>query len=214
MAINLEDGSGVQQILFYGAGLGTSENENKNNAGLFGSGIDKHIKDMYTYLLTNYDDGDEVYMFGFSRGAYTVRSLAGLIRHSGLGRRDQLRFVEEAYEAYRNRMAPTLSEMKDFRRIPITLLACFDTVGALGIPGMLSVLHGDKYKFHNTTISEDIQNAVHIMSIDEHRESAYRVRLPNRNFTVELRYPCQSACIHILCAAQAGKLCPFKQRLF
>jgi hypothetical protein len=214
MAINLEDGNGVQQIVFYGAGLGTSENENKNNAGLFGSGIDKHIKDLYTFLLTNYDDGDEVYMFGFSRGAYTVRSLAGLIRHSGLGRRDQLRFVEEAYEAYRNRIAPTLSEMKDFRRIPITLLACFDTVGALGIPGMLSVLNRDKYEFHNTTLSEYIQNAVHIMSIDEHRESAYRVRLPNRNLAAKLRTRAKAPESMSASLAKTGELRRFQKRLF
>jgi hypothetical protein len=214
MAINLEDGNGVQQIVFYGAGLGTSENENKNNAGLFGSGIDKHIKDLYTFLLTNYDDGDEVYMFGFSRGAYTVRSLAGLILHSGLGRRDQLRFVEEAYEAYRNRIAPTLSEMKDFRRIPITLLACFDTVGALGIPGMLSVLNRDKYEFHNTTLSEYIQNAVHIMSIDEHRESAYRVRLPNRNLAAKLRTRAKAPESMSASLAKTGELRRFQKRLF
>jgi uncharacterized protein (DUF2235 family) len=183
--------------VYYGAGLGSSENENKNSAGLFGCGIDKHIKDLYTFLLTNYDEGDEVYMFGFSRGAYTVRSLAGFIRHSGLGRRDQLAYVEEAYEAYRSRTLPTLSEMKDFRRIPITLLACFDTVGALGFPGKLSILDRDRYQFHNTTLSEYIQNAVHIMSIDERRESAYRVCLPNRNFTGDLRYPCQIASVRV-----------------
>jgi uncharacterized protein (DUF2235 family) len=73
-----------------------------------------------------------VYLFGFSRGAYTVRSLAGLIHESGLPRRDKLENVKEAYDLYRTNEDPESDAAKAFRaangdRIPIKLLACWDT---------------------------------------------------------------------------------------
>jgi uncharacterized protein (DUF2235 family) len=177
MAVKLESSDGVQQVVCYGAGVGTRGRIDRLLGGSFGVGIDQHIKDLYTFLLMNYDDGDEVFMFGFSRGSYTVRSLAGLIHYCGLGRRDQLQFVNEAYELYRaSTSAQDTPEAQLFRknhgdRIPITFLACFDTVGDLGLPGVFHVFDKDRYAFHNTSISADIQNAVHIMSIDETRMS-------------------------------------------
>jgi uncharacterized protein (DUF2235 family) len=181
MAVKLESSDGVQQVVQYGCGVGSKGGIDRVLGGYFGVGIDQHIKDLYTFLLMNYDDGDEVFMFGFSRGSYTVRSLAGLIHHCGLGRRDQLQFVDEAYELYRgSSSAQDTLEAQQFRkdhgdRIPITLLACFDTVGDLGLPGMFHQLDKHRYAFHNTSVSVDIQNAVHIMSIDETRMSRFCV---------------------------------------
>lgn len=81
-----------------------------------------------------------MYMFGYSRGAYNVHSLAGMIQSCGLVRRDQLQFVKEAYDLYRNEMndaSPKNAEFLNKHRgmTPIKLVACFDTVGVLGIPG-------------------------------------------------------------------------------
>lgn len=73
---------GTPQILFYDSGIGT-ENQ-KLLGGAAGVGIDANIQDGYRFLCLNYVPGDEIYLFGFSRGAYTVRSLAGMIYCSGL----------------------------------------------------------------------------------------------------------------------------------
>lgn len=176
-----EDDDGVQQIVCYDKGIGTGGLVDKYVGGMFGEGIDIKIQELYSFLALNYDDGDETYLFGFSRGAYTVRSLAGMIHNAGLVRRDHLDFVEEAYELYREKVGADTEEAKTFRsihghRVPITCIACFDTVGALGIPdnfGILSLRSRRRYEFLNTTLNPDIQNAIHVLSIDEERARKY-----------------------------------------
>lgn len=133
-------------------------------------------KKLYTWLSVNYDDGDEVYMFGFSRGSYTVRSLAGLIHESGLVRRKEVQWVAEAYQLYRENEDPESEEAVAFRaahgdRVPIKLLACFDTVGSLGLPANVwgGNLDDKYYAFHNTTLAPEVQHALHVMSVDEAR---------------------------------------------
>lgn len=74
---------GTPQIVYYSPGLGTRGGLDWIR-GAFGHGLNREIKDAYTFLVLNYEEGDEIYMFGFSRGAYTVRSLAGFIYASGL----------------------------------------------------------------------------------------------------------------------------------
>lgn len=148
--------------------------------GATGKGLGLNIMQLYTFLTMNYDAGDEIHLFGFSRGAYTVRSLAGMIWSVGLIERDKLDWVFEAYETYRLRDADG-KEAREFRkrhngiRVKIKTLVCFDTVGALGLPIELPlpfslVLNNKKHKFHNTDLSELIENAIHVLSIDEDRK--------------------------------------------
>ena len=174
---------GTPQILFYDEGIGT-ENY-KVLGGATGIGIDQNIQDGYRFLCLNYEDGDEIYLFGFSRGAYTVRSLAGMIYCSGLLQRKYINDAPKAYELYRNRnIKPNDKEAANYRKkygknegkpVPITLLGCFDTVGALGIPiiplfNSLKPLLHRRYTFYDTTLNKYIQNALHAMAIDEIRE--------------------------------------------
>ena len=192
-AVKRTASDGVPQIVFYDEGIGVDSN--KIVGGVTGLGIDKNIQDAYRFLSFNYDQGDEIYLFGFSRGAYTVRSLAGMIYCSGLLSRRYITKASEAYELYRNRgIKPNDDQAKSFRkdygkdcgeRVPITLLGCFDTVGALGIPlvpafrkfeGQLKA----RYKFHDTTLNKDIENAVHAVAIDEIRE-VFDVTLMTKN---------------------------------
>ena len=192
-AVKRTASDGVPQIVFYDEGIGVDSN--KIVGGVTGLGIDKNIQDAYRFLSFNYDQGDEIYLFGFSRGAYTVRSLAGMIYCSGLLSRRYITKASEAYELYRNRgIKPNHEEAKSFRenygkgngdRVPITLLGCFDTVGALGIPlvpafkkfeGQLKT----RYKFHDTTLNKDVENAVHAVAIDEIRE-VFDVTLMTKN---------------------------------
>lgn len=170
---------GIPQIVFYDEGIGTESQ--KLLGGAMGLGIDKNIEDGYRFLVLNYVPGDEIYFFGFSRGAYTVRSLAGMIYCSGLLERPYITKAHEAYELYRKTdVKPRDKEAVDYRktygdRVPITLMGCFDTVGALGIPrlAVFKRFHNQlnqRYSFHDTTLNKYIQNALHAMAIDEIRE--------------------------------------------
>lgn len=172
---------GTAQIVFYDEGIGTDNQATKLMGGATGLGIDRNIQDGYRFLSLNYVPGDEIYLFGFSRGAYTVRSLAGMIYCSGLLDRSHITKAPEAYDLYRNRdVKPKDQKAVDYRdqygdRVPITLLACFDTVGALGIPGIPAFKQfneqiNKRYKFHDTTLNNCIQNALHAVAIDEIRE--------------------------------------------
>lgn len=174
----------IPQLVFYDEGIGTENPFAKILGGAFGKGIDQNIQDGYRFLCLNYEPGDEIYLFGFSRGAYTVRSLAGMIFNSGLLPRQKIRKAPEAYENYRSRKSedkPDSYKMEKFRQdnnaeqVPITLLACWDTVGALGIPNLSAFLSFDrkinqKYAFHDTSLSPIIKNALHAVAIDEQRE--------------------------------------------
>lgn len=170
---------GVTQIVFYDEGIGSESH--KVLGGATGLGIDRNIEDGYRFLSLNYVCGDEIYLFGFSRGAYTVRSLVGMIYCSGLLDRPHVTKAHEAYELYRNRdIKPKDRVAVEYRetygdRVPITLLGCFDTVGALGIPGIpaFSKFHeqlNKRYRFHDTTLNKSVHNALHAMAIDEIRE--------------------------------------------
>lgn len=170
------------QIIFYDEGIGTDSQATKLLGGATGLGIDRNIQDAYRFLCLNYISGDEIYLFGFSRGAYTVRSLAGMIYCSGLLARPHINRAPEAYELYRNRdIKPKDKKAADYReqygeRVPITLLGCFDTVGSLGIPGLPAFKQfqqqlNRRYKFHDTTLNKGIQNALHAVAIDEIREA-------------------------------------------
>jgi uncharacterized protein (DUF2235 family) len=187
-AVRSFDKDGIPQIVYYGEGIGTDELVNKLGAGTlaaaFGWGIDEKIQDAYRFLCSNYDPDDEIYLFGFSRGAYTVRCLAGLIYCSGLLQREFIRKVPEAYRLYRDR-DPKTRPMKGeksvrFRQqhgehVDIKVLGCWDTVGSLGVPDLIPILSIDdrineKYKFFDTTINPKIQHAFHATAIDEIRK--------------------------------------------
>lgn len=179
--------SKTPQIVFYDEGIGTGDKFDQLTGGAFGWGIDQNIQDAYRFLCLNYEQGDEIYLFGFSRGAYTVRSLAGLLAYSGLLERHNIRKAPKAYELYRRSSDPHHPEPVEFRqknsykvegdgnRVPIKLLGCWDTVGELGVPDKIPFLPIDewinaKYKFHNTSLSSIIQHARHAVAIDETRK--------------------------------------------
>lgn len=180
MALKSTGDDGVQQVVFYDPGVGTLHGVVDGLVGgAFGKGIDLNIQELYTFLSLNYEDGDEVYLFGYSRGAYTVRSLGGLITCAGLVRRSHISFVKDAYELYRREHRSESPEAIRFRNehgaaIPIKLLACFDTVGALGIPFsvpgyLLNAALRKRYNFHDTKLGSLVENAVHVMSLEEQR---------------------------------------------
>jgi uncharacterized protein (DUF2235 family) len=178
-AIKRRDGRSIAQIVHYSEGVGA--NNKSRIGGILGLGLDEHIIEAYTFLALNYEPGDEVFLFGFSRGAYTARSLAGFIHCSGLVERSHMRSIPEAYEIYRDRDAnPRSAKACCFRekhgdRIPIQVLGCWDTVGALGVPFNIPGFDFDeafnrRFAFHDTRINPSVNHAFHAKAIDELRE--------------------------------------------
>ncbi|CCH91331.1 hypothetical protein MICCA_1330004 [Microcystis aeruginosa PCC 9432] len=184
------------QMVHYISGCGTEEDADlieRLGGGAFGWGIDRIIQDAYRFLCMNYDveAEDEIYLVGFSRGAYTVRCLAGMIYNSGLLSRSKIRELPKAYELYRNsKIKPNDPEAQKFRednskkidsekdylqgRVPIKMLGCWDTVGALGVPDLtpwlpLAKLWNRKYEFFDARLSPIVENAFHAVAIDEKR---------------------------------------------
>jgi uncharacterized protein (DUF2235 family) len=156
--------------------------------GMLGWGLKKNVRDCYRFLSKNYEPGDAIWLFGFSRGAYTVRSLGGMLYKCGLVKTGKRRHVRKAMKLYSKRnIHPDDPEALTFRdtyshanketgnRPMITFLGCWDTVGALGVPDLNPRLKFDekinrKYKFHNTKLSSIIKYARHAVAIDERRK--------------------------------------------
>ncbi len=93
---------GTAQLIFYDEGVGTDKHE-KFRGGMFGEGLVKNLADGYRFLIFNYTPGDEIYIFGFSRGAYTARSFAGLLHTCGVLVRKEAARVGDAIELYKER---------------------------------------------------------------------------------------------------------------
>lgn len=171
---------GTEQIVYYHEGVGTGNYLNRLIGGLIGKGIDDNIKDIYRFIVENYELGDEIFLFGFSRGAYTVRSVAGLIRNCGILFKHNHLKIDRAYFIYRSRddkKHPNSTECKAFqenfshplKKTKIKFIGVWDTVGSLGIPIKLITLNKNKYRFHDVKLSHLIENAYHAVSIDEKR---------------------------------------------
>ncbi|HWO94153.1 MAG TPA: DUF2235 domain-containing protein, partial [Dehalococcoidia bacterium] len=133
---------GTPQIVYYDQGVGTDNMINKYTGGAFGIGLSRNVRDAYLFLIHNYIEGDELYFFGFSRGAYTVRSTAGMIRKIGLLDKVEADRAMEAWRIYREHAGGPDSQRaiafrEAFSRYPVRIrfLGVWDTVGALGIPG-------------------------------------------------------------------------------
>jgi uncharacterized protein (DUF2235 family) len=163
-----------QQVVFYDDGVGVDGSElQKLMGGAMGDGIFQKVKNGYSQVAQVYEPGDSLFLFGFSRGAYTARSIAGMIALCGLpagGFDDNL--VEVAFNAYRNpsQRAALLATLARYQLddAPITMVGVWDTVGALGIPALFGGVEAD-YQFLSTSLHPDVKNAYHAVSIDERR---------------------------------------------
>lgn len=175
--------SGKHQLIYYQTGIGSGGSGfitrfiNRLLCGLTGLGIANNIQACYRFLANNYSNGDEIYLFGFSRGAYTARSLAGMIGSMGLLQKHELDKLPQLYAQYR--INPARREKSSYARIVNTLqrrhvkikfIGVWDTVGALGLPVQgLQHLSRRWIGFHDTHLSYHIENAYHAVSIDEQR---------------------------------------------
>ncbi|MGV0814557.1 DUF2235 domain-containing protein [Mycolicibacterium boenickei] len=179
MALAPRDHRGREQRLYYHRGVGTTRTE-RLLGGAFGAGLFRDVCDTYRFVVQNYEPDDELFFFGFSRGAFTARSTAGLIRNSGVLRRENADQVDQAFALYRDRKRsshPRSVEATLFRKMyshepPVRFLGVWDTVGALGIPmsgWRLVNLFNRRYEFHDTDLSSTVGEAYQALAIDEKR---------------------------------------------
>ncbi|KLU86975.1 hypothetical protein MAPG_05981 [Magnaporthiopsis poae ATCC 64411] len=148
----------------------------------------------YKFIVDHYDAADhEVWMFGLSRGAYTVRCVAGMINNCGIVRRqaseEQTRLLcEEVYRIYRSKLTvnePHSAQSADFRRRkswpligdeapgeaarrpPVTFMGLWDTVGSLGIPTLTGGVGLDWPKFYDDKVSSVVDRVHHFVSLHD-----------------------------------------------
>ncbi len=167
---------GVQQVCHYVQGVGTKPWE-RLLGGVFGLGLSDNVKEAYHFLVDNFEPGDELFLVGFSRGAYTVRSAAGLVRKAGILRAEHRDRVDEAYDLYRTGERPSSAGPARFRaayshETRVRFVGVWDTVGALGIPvtGFApSAWINRRWQFHDTDLSASVDGAFHAVAIDERR---------------------------------------------
>jgi len=174
---------GQNQIAYYHPGVGTMGAPNATNKlgklwsmamGLaFGAGLLANVGDAYRYLMNIYEDGDKVFLFGFSRGAYTARALAGVLHMFGLlcpGNDGLIPYILRLY-ARRTRaaegMTHTFQVASEFkatfcRNCPLHLVGVWDTVSSVG-------WIWDPVKLPYTAQNPDMRNGRHAVSIDERR---------------------------------------------
>lgn len=198
------------QLKFYDSGVGTTRRD-RFRGGVLGRGLDENILEGYCWLIEQYlfygrgepesdgevfDLGPDIFIFGFSRGAFTARSLAGLVNRCGIPKREQFQtegghstvdspLVREAWKLYQEDLpseARKHEKARSFRATnsydaKIKFLGVWDTVGALGVPMFSrSIFARAKYGFHDMKLGRVIERAFHAMAIDEQRED-YRVSL-------------------------------------
>ncbi len=167
---------GVHQLVYYVSGVGAgSYAADRLLGGAFGFGLFHNVIASYRFLAQNYEPGDEIFIVGFSRGAYTARSVAGMVGRVGL--LTKLALVEErlpaAVHLYQRKDPPggafgaSVEEFKHDHCHPakVSFLGVFDTVGALGVPGFMR--HAPR--FHDIQLSSQVLRARHAMAIDETR---------------------------------------------
>jgi hypothetical protein len=191
-AVDPKDAQGIEQQNYYHPGVGTDGSWwDKALGGGAGAGLARNVKSAYQWLATHYSPGDRIFLIGFSRGAYTVRSLGGMIVRCGLldlaalSPDEAWRRVDLAFGCYRNKeTSAEFRKLKIFDSQPgadprgttkIFCIGVWDTVGALGIPDDMALLNllddPKKHSFHDTMLSPSVLNALHAVAIDEQRQT-------------------------------------------
>ena len=177
----------AEQSIYYSAGVGTKTGEHLRG-GLLGYGLDEEVIRAYQWTMENYRLGDRIFIFGFSRGAFTARSLSGFISKCGLLKPGSPISLRQTYSRYRRgetnsirRIAKTseleLSQEERWLKkyslaIPIWFQGVFDTVGALGVPfGSFPRVSRSKFTFLETDLRINNTRAFHALAIDEHRQA-------------------------------------------
>lgn len=166
-----------RQVAFYDPGVGTFSVLGRvvgRRFGIlvgkaFGWGLQENLEDGYRYLMAQYRPGDRIYLFGFSRGAFQARALAGMLYRCGIlqqGAENLVHYVSGIYNRYRTEgVGPDVTEA--FKATychpcPVHFIGVWDTVGSLGW------LYGKR--FFDAALNDQVSFGYHAMAIDEKRK--------------------------------------------
>ena len=146
-----------------------------------GSGFSQNILECYRFIFENYEAGDKIFLFGFSRGAATMRSLSGFMHLFGILPKSRYELIPQAHSIYkirneekRLRRAKEFVERHHTMWCRIKFLGVWDTVAALGLPikwldvliDQIPIFH---HSFHNLRLSKSVEHARHALAIDDER---------------------------------------------
>lgn len=175
---------GIPQIVYYSVGV------NGFLGGVFGQGLDENIRLAYEWLIENYNDGDEIYIFGFSRGAYTARALSGLVAIDGILKPGSPIGVAELFKRYKKGDEETIWKLKEIeasgdtsklteqekwllrysRPTNVKVIGVWDTVGSVGVAaGDIPGISRSSFDYLQTGLRIHILTGYHALAIDEHR---------------------------------------------
>lgn len=157
-------------------------NTDYGDPGVYGAGLSANIRAAYGFLCHNFEEGDEIFFFGFSRGAYTARSIAGLTTTLGLLTKRGMDKFQKVYEQYYDHGAgqtepkfdqgllKQLTDAGDLRKIKdeVKIIGVWDTVGF-----HFGTLTGEKIEFYNEGLSEKVQHAYHALALNEGRSAFF-----------------------------------------
>ncbi len=185
----------LQQITFYDDGVGTDTLRwARLLGGAFGWGLSRNVRQLYAFLVMNYEAGDKIFLFGFSRGAFTVRSLAGMIVCCGLLRREHYlqaslgkrnRMLKRILRAYRRESTDAgerIQKLFDLHPIDIEFVGVWDTVDAVGLPfdevrrldWVWRKLFGVRlWGFRDRRLNSKVKNGYQALAIDDERRTFY-----------------------------------------
>ena len=176
------DRAGIEQQVHYELGIATEFSGRRLSflAGALSIGLGSRVRGAYRFLCESFEAGDEIYLFGFSRGAFEARSLAEFIAVAGLLRQESLDRIGQAWRHYRRyRHKPQHAKLHRLLQsthfpVPIRCVGVWDTVGTLGIP----FLHQGE-ESHVRALPDNVAVGLHALAIDEPR-GAYRPLLWTR----------------------------------
>jgi uncharacterized protein (DUF2235 family) len=175
---------GKPQVVYYEVGV------NGFLGGVFGQGLDENIRLAYEWLIENYNDGDEIFIFGFSRGAFTARALAGLIAIDGVLKAGSPIGVTELFDRYRKGNEKSIWTLKEIEMsgdtsklteqekwllkysqpTKVKVIGVWDTVGSVGMAaGNIPGISRSQFDYLQTGLRIHILNGYHALAIDEHR---------------------------------------------
>jgi uncharacterized protein (DUF2235 family) len=169
----------ASQLKYYDSGVGTDGTPIDHlTGGAMGEGLFQKVQDCYAFLGNVYDPGDKIYIFGFSRGAFTARSVAGMIAGFGVPSINlDNETVPKIFAAYRQTdpvqkrtLHDSLQAEYGLQEVTLEMVGVWDTVGSLGIPGIFfNALTQKKFGFLDTTIHPCVLHGYHAVCIDEKR---------------------------------------------
>lgn len=175
---------GKPQLVYYEVGV------NGFLGGVFGQGLDENIRLAYEWLIENYNDGDEIFIFGFSRGAFTARSLAGLVALEGILKAGSPIGLTQLFARYQKGNEESIWTLKDketsgdtskltdeekwllkySQPAKVKVVGVWDTVGSVGVAaGNIPHVSRSQFDYLQTGLFIPIQNGYHALAIDEHR---------------------------------------------